>query len=56
MAYVIDQAHCSCCHRCRVECPVQAIRFKGSKYWISSAAPVQLRLNLPQGELPWSIL
>ena len=34
MAYVIDQAHCSCCHRCRVECPVQAIRFKGSKYWI----------------------
>ena len=34
MAYVIDQTHCSCCHRCRVECPVQAIRFKGSKYWI----------------------
>ena len=34
MAYVIDQAHCSCCHRCRVECPVGAIRFKGSKYWI----------------------
>ena len=34
MAYVIDQAHCSCCHRCRVECPAQAIRFKGSKYWI----------------------
>ena len=34
MSYVIDQAHCSCCHRCRVECPVQAIRFKGSKYWI----------------------
>ena len=34
MAYVIDQEHCSCCHRCRVECPVQAIRFKGAKYWI----------------------
>ena len=34
MAYVIDGAHCSCCHRCRVECPVGAIRFKGSKYWI----------------------
>lgn len=34
MAYVIDQAHCSCCHRCRVECPAEAIRFKGSKYWI----------------------
>ncbi|MDD6023203.1 MAG: FAD-dependent oxidoreductase [Oscillospiraceae bacterium] len=34
MAYVIDQAHCSCCHRCRVECPAGAIRFKGSKYWI----------------------
>ncbi len=34
MAYVIDRAHCSCCHRCRVECPVGAIRFKGSKYWI----------------------
>lgn len=34
MAYVIDQAHCSCCHRCRVECPVGAIRFKGTKYWI----------------------
>ena len=34
MAYVIDQAHCSCCHRCRVECPAQAIRFKGAKYWI----------------------
>lgn len=34
MAYVIDREHCSCCHRCRVECPVGAIRFKGSKYWI----------------------
>lgn len=34
MAYVIDQAHCSCCHRCRVECPAGAIRFKGTKYWI----------------------
>ncbi len=34
MAYVIDREHCSCCHRCRVECPAGAIRFKGSKYWI----------------------
>lgn len=34
MAYVIDREHCSCCHRCRVECPVGAIRFLGSKYWI----------------------
>lgn len=34
MAYVIDRTHCSCCHRCRVECPVGAIRFKGTKYWI----------------------
>ena len=34
MAYVIDRQHCSCCHRCRVECPVGAIRFKGTKYWI----------------------
>lgn len=34
MAYVIDRQHCSCCHRCRVECPVGAIRFKGAKYWI----------------------
>lgn len=36
MAYVIEQKNCSCCHRCRVECPVQAIRFKDSKYWIDS--------------------
>jgi fumarate reductase flavoprotein subunit len=34
MAYVIDQENCSCCHRCRVECPADAIRFKNSKYWI----------------------
>ena len=34
MAYVIDQELCSCCHRCRVECPAGAIRFKNSKYWI----------------------
>lgn len=34
MAFVIDQAHCSCCHRCRVECPAEAIRFQGAKYWI----------------------
>lgn len=34
MAYQINQELCSCCHRCRVECPQEAIRFKGSKYWI----------------------
>ena len=34
MAYVIDQKNCSGCHRCRMECPVDAIRFKNDKYWI----------------------
>ena len=34
MPYVINQPICSGCHRCRVECPVGAIRFKGAKYWI----------------------
>lgn len=34
MSYVIDQPICSGCHRCRVECPVGAIRFKNAKYWI----------------------
>ena len=34
MAYVINQELCSCCHRCRVECPAGAVRFKNSKYWI----------------------
>lgn len=34
MAYEIVQELCSGCHRCRVECPQQAIRFKNSKYWI----------------------
>ena len=34
MPYVINQELCSCCHRCRVECPAEAIRFKDSKYWI----------------------
>ena len=34
MPFVIDQQNCSCCHQCRVECPVQAIRFRDSKYWI----------------------
>ncbi|MCR5784529.1 MAG: FAD-dependent oxidoreductase [Eubacterium sp.] len=34
MAYVINQELCSCCHRCRVECPAEAIRFKDSKYYI----------------------
>ena len=34
MAYVIRQELCSACHRCRVECPKSAIRFKNAKYWI----------------------
>ena len=34
MSYKINQELCSCCHRCRVECPVHAIRFLGAKYWI----------------------
>lgn len=34
MAYVIEQELCSACHRCRVTCPQEAIRFKGAKYWI----------------------
>ncbi len=34
MAYIINQELCSCCHRCRVECPVGAIRFQNAKYWI----------------------
>lgn len=34
MAYYIRQNMCSCCHRCRVLCPKNAIRFLGTKYWI----------------------
>lgn len=34
MSYVIDQKNCSGCHRCRMECPADAIRFKNDKYWI----------------------
>ena len=34
MAYRIDQTLCSACHRCRVECPKGAIRFKNAEYWI----------------------
>ena len=34
MPYVITQELCSCCHQCRMECPVGAIRFKNAKYWI----------------------
>ncbi|NTV90196.1 MAG: FAD-binding protein, partial [Clostridiales bacterium] len=36
MSYTVDQANCSGCHRCRVECPSKAIRFKNSKYWIEA--------------------
>lgn len=34
MAYMIRQELCSACHRCRMECPKSAIRFKNAKYWI----------------------
>lgn len=34
MSYVIDQKNCSGCHRCRMECPAEAIFFKNDKYWI----------------------
>ncbi len=34
MAYVINQALCSCCHQCKAVCPADAVRFKGAKYWI----------------------
>ena len=34
MPYVINQEYCSCCHQCRVECPVGAITFRNTKYWI----------------------
>lgn len=34
MSFTIQQEMCSCCHRCRVECPVQAITFRNDKYWI----------------------
>lgn len=34
MSYVIDQKNCSGCHRCRMECPADAICFKNDKYWI----------------------
>lgn len=34
MAYTINQKICSCCHRCELECPAEAIRMNFSKYWI----------------------
>lgn len=34
MPYIIEQVNCTCCHRCRVECPAQAITFRNAKYWI----------------------
>lgn len=34
MAYQIRQDHCSCCHRCKIICPVGAVQFKGPAYWI----------------------
>lgn len=34
MSYQINQELCSCCHRCRIECPKSAIRFHHAKYWI----------------------
>jgi succinate dehydrogenase/fumarate reductase flavoprotein subunit/NAD-dependent dihydropyrimidine dehydrogenase PreA subunit len=34
MAYQIQQEFCNGCHQCKVNCPVEAIYFKGVKYWI----------------------
>lgn len=34
MSYIIDQANCSCCHLCDLQCPVHAIHMKNRKYWI----------------------
>ncbi len=34
MAYVIDQKNCTGCHRCRMDCPAEAIFFRNDKYWI----------------------
>ena len=34
MPYMINQAYCSACHQCRMECPMHAIRMKNAKYWI----------------------
>lgn len=41
MAYIIDQKNCSGCHRCRMECPAEAIHFKNDKYWIAPAKCVE---------------
>ena len=35
MAYIIQQNICSGCHRCRMECPAEAITFRNDKYWIN---------------------
>ena len=32
--YQINQETCVCCHNCRMECPMQAISYLGSKYQI----------------------
>lgn len=34
MPYTIIRDLCSCCHQCSVACPVGAIQFRGTKYWI----------------------
>ena len=34
MGYQIYQELCSCCHRCRIECPKGAIYFRNAKYCI----------------------
>lgn len=34
MSYQINQDLCSCCHRCRIECPKNAIYFHNAKYCI----------------------
>lgn len=32
--FQINQANCVCCHNCRMECPMQAINYVGTKYQI----------------------
>lgn len=42
--YQINQENCVCCHNCAMECPMQAIRFLGSKYQIDPEKCVECGL------------
>ena len=35
MPYQIDKARCLCCHNCALECPVHAIDYKGTGYYVN---------------------